>query len=560
MDAKNKKIIAMSSLALGGMALVWYLIYKNKDKQPKLENQANNQNKAIENKKEDLYDYDAAEKTSMIENVDQPIHTAISLLEFPHIEQDILTKDDTKFIKSLVLPLEQIVQNDITNFDSYYEDTLSAFNTEMFICLDPIPLQYALAFVCLISHNVPIGTPKENILEYYADLDYVLVTLENEAKTLIAEQYEISVDLATTLNIPIDEKTKIATLKLPMPPEKYEELYTYTFEFGDYKESLDPISTPIFLGDSFEFLIANTVYDRRWNRCRIYDSLNHIDIDIKYNHYQAQKTLASIRQNKKLIVDNEQVIQANIKVKAPSSVNKPYQDAILELKTKTLKLIQEFYNYQNKALNEMLAFKLANLGRTYNPTNDEINTLACVLAVESQNVENYNTQYKDAFGGRVAVEFDIIREQIAMLWCIVERFRATSNLNDYPTTKLTINTLCESYLGLPYNPICKKDEKPPIVNNKRGLTDIEWERSKKLRYLVYLFFEGFFNNETFGATNWIHLAPYLNSVPNYFRKNNRASHVNPHYINNALFVRVLDGKYDRLEIDASGECTFDYEI
>jgi len=58
----------------------------------------------------------------------------------------------------------------------------------------------------------------------------------------------------------------------------------------------------------------------------------------------------------------------------------------------------------------------------------------------------------------------------------------------------------------------------------------------------------------------LHLAPYLNSVPNYFRKNNRASHVNPHYINNALFVRVLDGKYDRLEIDASGECTFDYEI
>lgn len=555
----------MSSLALGGMALVWYLIYKNKEQKnekidSKTKDNTSKQNQNDTSEQDHLYDYDASENTNTPQGIEYQVHSSIPLLEFPNIKEDILTKDNTKFLKSILLPLQKVIQNDLVNFDSYYEDTLSAFNTDIFICLDPIPIQYTLSLISLLSHNVPIGTPRERILDYYNDLVFISTMLENESKTLIQEQYEISTALANVLNIPIDEKEKKAILLLPKTPKNYEELDTQYFEFGDYKESLDPISTPILLGESLDFFVSNNVYDRRWNICRIYDSLQYIDIDIKYNNYQAQKTLDIIRQNKKLIGDNEQVIQANIDVKAPASVNKPYQDTILELKTKTLKLIQDFYDYQNKALNKMLAFKLANLDRKYNPTNDEIHTLACVLAVESQNVENYNTQYKDLFGGRVAVEHDIVREQVAMLWCIIERFRATSNLNDYPTTKLTIKTLCQSYLGIPYNPICTKDTKPMFSNGKRGLTDIEWERSKKLRPLVYLFFQGFFNNETFGATHWIHLAPYLNRVPDYFRKNNRASHVNPHYINNALFVRVLDGKYDQFEIEDGGECILNYEF
>ncbi len=181
------------------------------------------------------------------------------------------------------------------------------------------------------------------------------------------------------------------------------------------------------------------------------------------------------------------------------------------------------------------------------PSQSVIEYLASVVAFEATSplVPNVN-------------RFDLDRERIAILWCIVNRtVIGSTRVQMQKRTMETLKLVAKKAIA--YDPLER------LKTDKVGKDAI----SDCNLVFVKAFFFGFFNDETFGATHWSHFNPHLMTLPPlYFypkgtKKRNsmeefeahlvRTGDKMNHYISNCVFVRVneADANKDKTDTGSS---------
>lgn len=190
--------------------------------------------------------------------------------------------------------------------------------------------------------------------------------------------------------------------------------------------------------------------------------------------------------------------------------------------------IGKIKNEVDKKNNTVNAENFENFVGSYNL----MDFLTKVLSVEANNI---NTSPNSNL-------YDLQREQVAILWCLINRLTTGSTKLTTRSEGTAISSIKTKAIGYDPDVILNADAK-------------KMERKSCLLPLVKAFLYGFFNDETNGATHWMHMNANLKRLPPLYhyafdtkQKDDPTKGFEPyqlrsvneenHYINDCVVVKV----------------------